>query len=125
MHKIQCNKLSEYFLNNIKQEICGNRIKVRCFNVIKQDIAVHGTTMADSGRHFVIKDIVILYKVLSICVVKSELNWKCHTNMYNGNHSPVLVLVFTRERYRWLTVRLRRLNITLRNASALLGSFLL
>ena len=41
-------------------------------------------TMADSGRHFFIKDIVILYKVLSIFVVKSQLNWQCHTYMYNS-----------------------------------------
>ena len=31
-------------------------------------------TMADSGRHFLFKDIIILYKVLSIFVVKSQLN---------------------------------------------------
>ena len=42
------------------------------------------STMADSGRHFFIKDIVILYKVLSIFVVKSQLNWQCHTYMYNS-----------------------------------------
>ena len=42
------------------------------------------TTMVDSGRHFLIKDIVILYKVLSIFVVKSQLNWQCHTYMYNS-----------------------------------------
>ena len=41
-------------------------------------------TMADSGRHFLIKDIVILYKVLSIFVVKSHINWQCHTYMYNS-----------------------------------------
>ena len=34
---------------------------------------------------FFIKDIVILYKVWSICVVKYELNWQCHTYIYNSN----------------------------------------
>ena len=52
------------------------RVKVFDFGVY--------STMADSGRHFLIKDIVILYKVLSIFVVKSQLNWQCHTYMYNS-----------------------------------------
>ena len=42
----------------------------------------YNATMADSGRHFLFKDIVILYKVLSIRVVKSQLNRQCHTYMY-------------------------------------------
>ena len=36
---------------------------------------IYTGTMADSGRHFLIKDIVILYKVLIIFVVKSQLTW--------------------------------------------------
>ena len=45
----------------------------------------HVCTMADSGRHFFyIKDTVILYKVLSIFVVKSQLNRQFHMYMYNS-----------------------------------------